>query len=187
MACIKSLIKKYELMIFNDKNYQDNEYTINKELMKNTNINNNLIIDKEKNIRLLNGNISKNKLIKNKIIKNKNDYNKLIQNKKMNEKSIDSRLINDRLINTKIIQYKQIRHIIVNNKLSNRLIKYKLNIGEYYDIKKILKLGLKTYNEEDDEKTIDHLDYVIGLGLNIENKDKWISIPHIINNKIKPE
>ena len=54
MSCIKSLIKKYELMIFNNKNYQDNEYKINNELIKNTNINKIVVLDKATNIQLLN-------------------------------------------------------------------------------------------------------------------------------------
>ena len=174
----------------------DDEYITN-ELFKNAEENKRLIQVKYTNDTGLKHKIEEGKNIQSKILKNKAYIKSLLNEQNQNQKSINFYVNNDKLINNLILKNNKLRQKLVNNKLMYKLIKYKLGMGEYYKIKKDLKLNVDNYDEEDDESTISYLDYVVNTRLQQknpnhafdeddeanENTQKWFVTPRNVNKQ----
>lgn len=131
--------------------------------------------------------------IKNKIIKNKLHLKQLFDQRQHITKCINAYINNDKYINDLIFKNNNLRHKLINNKLIYKLVKYKLGIGEYSDIKKDLKLHIPDYDESNDEVTISYLDHVVNSGLKSrtmnddEPSKEWSVTSHVINkSKVHP-
>jgi hypothetical protein len=178
---------KIKYILFDEGDaFKLDETMIYNELEKNKRITYKLLDHKRVNTDIFNNAVLKKKVIKKKMFKNKNEHDILLKNIKKTDMCLDAAIINEKIINIKIIKNKILRDNLIKISLVKKLIKYKLNIGDYYDIKKILKLHNKNYDENDDEVAINHLDYVVKSGLSLENKEKWYLIPSYINNKVHP-
>ena len=177
----------------------DDEYITN-ELFKNAEEHKRLIQVKHTNDVSLNHKLAESKNIQGKIRKNKSFIKKLLDEQKQNDKGVNIYVKNDKLINKLILKNTKLRQKLVNNKLMHKLIKYKLGMGEYYKIKKDLKINVHNYDETNDESTMSYLDYVVNTRLHHINNNpthafdeedntydedtkKWFVTPRVVNKQ----
>ena len=176
----------------------EDEYITN-ELFKNAEENKRLIQVKYTNDAGLKHKLAESKNIQSKFLKNKAHIKCLLNEQKQNDKSVNFYVNNDKLINTLIKKNNKLRQKLVNNKLMHKLIKYNLGMGEYYKIKKDLKINVHNYDETDDESTMSYLDYVVNTRLQPnntnpnhafdeddeadENTKKWFVTPRVVNKQ----